>query len=260
MKQNFNFVNTFFGDMMKNIKKIIFFLLSITLSTCIIYLVCYMIPSPKLYQSNQITIYDNNNKIVMQTQYENEGKYLEIDDINEDFIASFICSEDENFYYHLGFSVKGTLRAFINNIKNKTLQGGSTITQQLSRSIFLDNEKKISRKLKEAFITIRIETHYDKKEIIEQYLNNIYLGHNIYGIEQASLYYFNKTNTKLSLDEVALISGIANAPNINAPDINFWLFAQGIIRPPHYRPIIFQSGIAYLVEHAIKNFGGINIF
>lgn len=206
---------------MKTIKKIIFFLTSLLLSVCMIYLVCYLIPMPKVNKSNQITIYDRNGKILVQTHNDLPGKYLQIDEINEDFLYAFIASEDENFYNHIGFSFKGILRALVNNIKTNTTQGGSTITQQLSRTLFLDNDKNIKRKIKEALFTIRLETHYDKKVILEQYLNNIYLGHNIYGIQQASLYYFNKNNNELTLDEVAMIVGIANAPNLNAPDINY---------------------------------------
>ena len=172
-------------------------------------------------KSNQIDIYDRNNKLVMQTHYEVEGRYLTFEEINPLFVYGFIASEDETFLNHIGFSIKGVSRAIINNINSSSLHGGSTITQQLARSVFLDNEKSVVRKIKEAFLTIRIETHYDKKQIIEQYLNNIYLGHNIYGIETASNYYFSKSNLLLDIDEIAMIVGIANAPNLNAPDINY---------------------------------------
>ena len=172
-------------------------------------------------KTNQIEIYDRNENLVMQTHYEVEGRYLTLDEINPMFVYAFIASEDENFFDHIGFSLKGISRALINNLSGGATQGGSTITQQLARSVFLDNEKRITRKLKEAFLTIRIETHYDKKQIIEQYLNSIYLGHNIYGIESASKYYFSKSNLELSIDEIAMIVGVANAPNINAPDANY---------------------------------------
>lgn len=205
---------------MKNIKNIIYFLTSLLICVCLVYLVCYLIPAPKINKSNQITIYDKNENIIVQTQNDLPGKYLKIDEINEDFLYAFVASEDENFYNHIGFSFKGIFRALINNVTKDDKQGGSSISQQLSRSLFLDNDKSVVRKIKEALITIRLETHYDKKTILEQYLNNIYLGHNIYGIEQASLYYFNKTNKELALDEVCTIVGIANAPNLNAPDIN----------------------------------------
>ena len=152
MKQNINFVNTFFGESMKLVKNIIFFSLSLFVVICLIYFVCYLIPSPKMVKSNEITIYDKDENIVMVTHYENENKYLEFDEINEEFIYAFIASEDEDFYNHIGFSLKGIFRAIYNNIKYDTTQGGSTITQQLSRSLFLDNDKSMVRKIKEALI------------------------------------------------------------------------------------------------------------
>ena len=206
---------------MKVVKKTMFFLFIFFIFACISIYAISFFPKITLGKSNDIIIYDNQQNILISKHYENEGKYLEISEINEDFIICFIANEDKNFYQHNGFSFKGIVRALINNITSNSTQGGSTITQQLSRSLFLDNEKSIFRKIKEGILTIRIEHNYDKKNIIEQYLNSIYLGHDIYGIEQASNYYFNKTNKKLSLDEIALIVGIANAPNINAPDINY---------------------------------------
>ena len=221
MKQNFNFVNTFYGDSVKKLKKIIFFLLTLAICVGLVYFISYILPSKKIGESNVITIYDRNNEILIQTHYDVEGNYLKLDEINECFIYAFIASEDENFFNHLGFSIKGISRAVLTNISNKDSQGGSTITQQLSRSLFLDNEKSIMRKVKEAFITINLETHYEKNEILEQYLNSIFLGHNLYGVESASKYYFSKTNKELTIDEIAMIVGIANAPNLNAPDINY---------------------------------------
>ena len=186
MKQNFNFVNTFYGDSVKKLKKIIFFLLTLAICVGLVYFISYILPSKKIGESNVITIYDRNNEILIQTHYDVEGNYLKLDEINECFIYAFIASEDENFFNHLGFSIKGISRAVLTNITNKDSQGGSTITQQLSRSLFIDNEKSIMRKVKEAFITINLETHYEKNEILEQYLNSIFLGHNLYGVESAS--------------------------------------------------------------------------
>lgn len=206
---------------MKMIKKLLFFLTSLLICISLVYLVCYLIPAPKMNKSNEIAIYDKNDELITTFRYNVEDKYLKIDEINEDFLICFLVSEDQEFYKHHGFSIKGIVRALINNIKTNSTQGGSTISQQLARSLFLNNEKSIVRKIKEAFITIQLETHYEKIDIIEQYLNNIYLGHNVYGIESASKYYFNKTNMELTLDEVAMIVGIASAPNINAPDINY---------------------------------------
>ena len=206
---------------MKMIKKTMFFLFILFIFTCVVIYAISFFPKIHLGKSNDITIYDKNEKVLVSKHYEKEGKYLKLDEIHEDFLMCFIASEDQYFYEHNGFSIKGMIRALLNNLTSSSTQGGSTITQQLSRSLFLNNEKSILRKIKEAIITINLEKNYDKKEIIEQYLNTIYLGHDIHGIEQASIYYFNKTNKKLSLDEMALIAGIANAPNINAPDINY---------------------------------------
>ena len=261
MKQNINFVNTFFGESMKIVKKIVFFLLSLFIVICLLYFVCYLIPSPQMMRSNEIILYDKNDEEVMITHFENEDKYLEINEINEEFIYAFIASEDESFYNHIGFSLKGIFRALYSNITSNSTQGGSTISQQLARSLFLDNEKSIVRKIKEALLTIRLETHYDKQEIIEQYLNTIYLGHNIYGIEQASNYYFNKSNTELSLDEVCMIVGIANAPNINAPDINY---DNAIIRRNYVLERLYKleyinniDYIKYLNKETIMNYNKI---
>ena len=93
-------------------------------------------------ESNQIDIYDKNDKLVMQTHHEVEGKYLTLQEINPLFVYGFIASEDENFLNHIGFSFKGISRALLNNLSSSSMHGGSTITQQLARSIFLDNEKK----------------------------------------------------------------------------------------------------------------------
>ena len=201
-------------------------ILFLTILCSLTYMVIGLLPKAKMIHNNEITIYDKNDNIIMQTTYDLEGKYLTLEEINPDFIAAFIASEDENFNKHLGFSIQGIIRAIYNNIFNDTTQGGSTITQQLARSLFLDNKQSFKRKVIEAIYTISLETHYEKKDILEQYLNSIYLGHNLYGIEHASQYYFNKTNTDLSLDEVCLIVGIASAPNSFAPDINYDLSIQ----------------------------------
>lgn len=178
---------------------------------------------PKIYigRSNEINIYDTNHSLVLQQHHDNEVSFIEIEKMSPDLPVAFICSEDASFYEHYGFNLKGILRAIKNNIFKGTTQGGSTISQQLSRSLFLDNQKKLSRKLQEAFLTARIEMHYSKKQILEQYLNSIYLGHDLYGVEAASLYYFHKSSSELTLDEAAMLAGIANAPNHNAPDLHY---------------------------------------
>lgn len=217
MKEKKNKDNT--NNMKKKKKYVIIAMIFTTI--VLLHLIYLSIPNYYFSNSNEIIIFDANGEKICQFMNEKEGEYLKLEEIKEDFVAAFIASEDASFYEHNGFSLKGIVRSLYGNIKNNTKHGGSTISQQLSRILFLNNEKSIQRKIKEGLITMQLESNYTKKEIIENYLNNIYLGHDIYGIEQASKYYFNKTNKELSLNEVAMIVGVASAPNIYAPDVNY---------------------------------------
>ncbi len=206
---------------MKKILKVLILLSLVDILVGFYYFICLIMPKVSFYKNNDITIYDQNNEVIIQAHGKNIGSYLPLNEMGDYIPMCFIASEDINFYNHYGYDIKGIIRAFYNTLfKNKT-QGGSTITQQLARTLYLSNEKTLARKIKEAILTARIETNYTKNQILEQYLNSIYLGHDIYGVEVAAKYYFNKECKNLSLDEAALIAGIANAPSINAPDINY---------------------------------------
>ena len=131
---------------------------------------------------------------------------------------SVIVMEDENFFNHHGFDLSGIIRATVQNILNRRFaQGGSTITQQLARNLFLTKEKTITRKLAEILLAIQIERHYTKDEILELYLNQIYWGHNAYGVESAANLYFNKHAQDLDLGECALLVGIMEGPELYSP-------------------------------------------
>ena len=205
-------------------KKILYFLIFcviIDILVGFVYFFAWISPQIKIYKSNDISMYDVNDNLVFTNHYDYLGEYVELEKMSVYLPLAFISSEDENFYEHYGFDLKGFLRAIYNNTFKGTTQGGSTISQQLARSLFLNNDKSLTRKIKEAFLAMRLEMSYEKDFILEQYLNNIYLGHNLYGVSVASSYYFNKNCKDLTLDEAALLAGIANAPNINAPDINY---------------------------------------
>ena len=103
MKQNFNFVNTFYGDSMKKLKKFIFFLTSLLICISLVYLICYLIPAPKINKSNEIAVYDKNDELITTFRYDVEDKYLKINEINEDFLICFLVSEDQEFYNHNGY-------------------------------------------------------------------------------------------------------------------------------------------------------------
>ncbi len=134
---------------------------------------------------------------------------------------AFIASEDRRFYRHQGVDFWSISRAVMTNIKEMAIvEGGSTITQQLARMVFLNQSKTIQRKLKEIALAYKLERHLTKEEIIEQYLNNVYLGSNAYGISDAAWIYFKKTPALLTLEEIALIAGLAPAPSIYSPLVN----------------------------------------
>ncbi len=134
---------------------------------------------------------------------------------------AFIAAEDRRFYKHRGVDFWSILRAMVNNIQErKVIEGGSTITQQLARIVYLKKEKTFTRKLKEAALAFKLERELSKEEIIEKYLNNVYLGSNAYGIADAAWIYFSKTPQELNIQEAALIAGLAPAPSLYSPLVN----------------------------------------
>ena len=135
---------------------------------------------------------------------------------------AIIATEDKNFYHHEGISIRGTLGAALTDIRNKNLtHGGSTLTQQLVKNMFQTFERTWRRKITEALMAVLLETRYSKNEILEAYLNEIYLGQNgavqIIGVEQASQLYFGKHVTYLTLPESATLAGIIRSPNVLSP-------------------------------------------
>ena len=137
---------------------------------------------------------------------------------------SFISSEDKRFYKHNGIDLKSISRALIKNIRSGYVkEGGSTITQQVARILFLNNDLNIQRKIKEIFLSLILEFRYDKQQILKLYLNNIYLGSGAYGVNEASQIYFGKLIEELTLSEIALIAGLAPAPSIYSPYQNLEL-------------------------------------
>ncbi len=137
---------------------------------------------------------------------------------------SFISSEDKRFYKHNGIDLKSISRALIQNIRSGYVkEGGSTITQQVARLLFLNNDLSFQRKIKEIFISLILEFRYNKNQILKLYLNNIYLGSGAYGVDEAAQVYFGKFIEELTLSEIALIAGLAPAPSIYSPYQNLEL-------------------------------------
>ena len=137
---------------------------------------------------------------------------------------SFLSSEDKRFYKHNGIDLKSISRALIQNIRSGYVkEGGSTITQQVARLLFLNNDLSFQRKIKEIFISLILEFRYNKNQILKLYLNNIYLGSGAYGVDEAAQVYFGKFIEELTLSEIALIAGLAPAPSIYSPYQNLEL-------------------------------------
>ena len=129
-----------------------------------------------------------------------------------------LAVEDSHFYYHFGIDPKAIARAFITNFKaGRVVEGGSTITQQLAKTLFLTRDRNITRKIKEAILAIRLELIFSKDEILEIYLNQIYYGHGSYGIEAAARTYFGKSAEDLTYEECALLASLPKAPNNYTP-------------------------------------------
>lgn len=129
-----------------------------------------------------------------------------------------LAVEDSNFYYHFGIDPKAIFRAFITNLKaGHVVEGGSTITQQLTKTMFLSRERTLPRKIKEAILAVRLELVFTKDEILEMYLNQIYYGHGTYGVEAAARTYFGKSVKDLTIAECAMIASLPKAPNNYSP-------------------------------------------
>ncbi|MEH2067563.1 MAG: penicillin-binding protein 1A [Nostoc sp.] len=158
---------------------------------------------------------------ILQQQGEATREQLKLEQIPDNLKKAFIASEDRRFQQHNGVDPQGILRASLSNLRSQgVVEGGSTITQQLARILFLKQEQTIWRKLKEIRLAQKIESELTKDQILERYLNLVYLGGGAYGVTDASWVYFSKSPDQLSLAEMATIAGLAPAPSLYAPDKN----------------------------------------
>ncbi|UCG66744.1 MAG: PBP1A family penicillin-binding protein [Deltaproteobacteria bacterium] len=181
------------------------------------------IGSLKDYNPPIITeIFDDKGQVI--TQFSDERRILvPLEEISYHTIKAFIAAEDDRFFQHKGIDFLSIVRAFLKNIKaGKIEQGGSTITQQVTKSLLLKNPARTyKRKVREALLSLQIEREFSKEEILYLYLNQIYLGHGQYGVEAASQTYFRKKASELSIAESALLAGLAQAPSKDSPIKHF---------------------------------------
>ena len=169
---------------------------------------CYITPKMDINKSQSYYLYDNKEEMV----FNNNNKWISLDKISPYLIDATISTEDKHFYHHIGFDYLRIAKALVTNIVSSSLsEGASTITQQYARNLFLNYDKTWERKIDEAMLAIELEVHYTKDEILEGYLNTINYG-GIFGIENASWYYFNKSASDLTLAEASMLAGIPQAP------------------------------------------------
>ena len=185
-----------------------------------LYLYAYLSPKLDIKNANQFYIYDDQENLVYQGSGNND--WVSLDEISPNLINAVLSTEDKNFYKHHGFDYLRIVKAMYTNIVSGSIvQGASTISQQYIKNMYLDFDKTWERKIEEAFLTLRLEVHYSKDEILEGYLNTINFGQGNYGIENASQFYFNKSAKDLNIEESIMLAAIPKAPNKYNPVTNY---------------------------------------
>ncbi|MCH7923190.1 MAG: PBP1A family penicillin-binding protein [Nitrospinae bacterium] len=183
------------------------------------------------YRPSLITrLYDGNDQVL--TEFFIEKRYLvPLEQIPAILREATLAAEDSRFYSHHGLDFKGILRASLANLRaGEVVEGGSTITQQVAKTLFLTPERTLARKFREAILAWRIERTFTKEEILELYLNNVYYGHGAYGVEAAAKTYFAKPVTEVTLSESAMLAGLVRAP---APYSPYFHLARAQARRSH---------------------------
>lgn len=217
------------------VKSFIFMFISLVVVIIGLYTYAYLSPKLDLKTSGSLYLYDNQNELLYQGSRSNEWANLE--DINENLVNAVIAVEDKNFYDHHGFDYLRIAKAMLTNIKKKSIvQGASTISQQYIKNLYLDFDKTWGRKIEEAFLTLELEVHYDKDDILEGYLNTINYGQGNMGIVNAASFYFNKKPKDLTLEEAIVLAGIPKNPAGYNPVSNYeesinraWVVAKSML-------------------------------
>lgn len=185
-----------------------------------LYLYAYITPKEFLKTNSSIYYYDDNDELIVQGS--GSETWISLKEISPHLLNAVISVEDKSFYNHKGFDILRIFKAlYVNLINDNLSQGASTISQQYIKNLYLDFGKTWKRKIEEAYLTIELETHYSKDEILEGYLNTINYGQGNYGVEMASQYYFGKKASDLSLEEALILAGIPKSPNKYNPISNY---------------------------------------
>lgn len=226
--------------------------------------------------SETTLIYDLNDKLIANIHGDEDRVVVPLEDISINLQKAVLSTEDDMFYEHKGINLKGIFRAILTNLKSsESVQGGSTVTQQLVKNLFLSPDRTIKRKIAEMILAVKVENRYDKKKILELYLNQVYWGNRSYGIEKAAKRYFRVPAKNLNLPQSAILAGLLKAPSDYSPYTNFKaakarqevvlgkMYKDGFITQTQYKnavnykfkfypPIEQTSKYSYFVTHVIK--------
>ncbi|MGO1326130.1 MAG: transglycosylase domain-containing protein, partial [Brevibacterium aurantiacum] len=198
--------------------------LSIIILLCVLFSIGYAatdVPEPNIEATGQTsTAYFSDGKTPIGQYKVQDRKSVKIDEISEPMRKAAIAAEDTSFYENRGISIKGLSRAVVGVVTNQYAGGGSTITQQYVKNFYLTNEHSLDRKIKEMFISLKIDQQQSKDEILANYLNTIYLGRRSYGVEVASQNYFDKSAKDLDVSESALLAAMIQRPGAADPADN----------------------------------------
>ena len=207
---------------------VVFVIVGFLFSTALFAFYSRQLPSPgKLSQqaNNSTVFYDKSGKIIYEMYKDKNRVSVSYTDISKNLINATVAIEDKTFFNHQGFSQTGIIRSIFNLILKRRLEGGSTITQQLIKTVLLSAERTLPRKVKEAMLAISVENRYTKQQILEMYLNEVPYGGTYWGIGSASYGYFEKSPKDLSLVEAAVLAGLPQNPSVYSPFIgvkNAW--------------------------------------
>lgn len=219
---------SFDNSLIKMIKTILVISIGVMLAGMIA-LKLYLISLPPIKNLNSlkpniVTTFCASDGQVIKTFAAYTFANVELREVPKQLVQALIATEDKNFYRHPGYDIVGLVRSMVANVlAGRVVQGASTLTQQLSRILFLSNEKTFTRKIKELQVAAQIEKTISKDKILEMYLNNVYLGSGAYGVKGAARIYFNKNLDELTLPEMALIAGLPQAPSVYSPYNNIEL-------------------------------------
>ncbi|MCH1939503.1 transglycosylase domain-containing protein [Holdemania massiliensis] len=181
----------------------------------------YLSYVPLLGQDSRIRLYNNQGGLIYESTYQKNSEWINLEDVPQTMIDAVISIEDRRFYQHYGLDPIRIAKAVMVNAENGDIvEGGSTITQQLARNLFLTLDQTWSRKFQEAVYAAKLEMHFSKDQILETYLNTIYYGHGIYGIQKAAAFFFGKELEDCTLGEMAMLAGIPNGPSLFSPFIS----------------------------------------